>query len=548
MDITHSLIHLSRQRSRSRTRNSTANSRSTSLSRRPSLTGLKRSLSSTSQSRLLITPTAIDFSNEKTIPTISLNLDTTLPLDFFKDELIGLIKALRISKWHKRNLVPDNIGVTRILGALTNSIFKIEYRGSADSDAQVPLLLLRVYGKNVDNLIDRDLELSILIRLSSKKIGPKLLGIFGNGRFEQFLEGFETLGKDCLRDAVISQMIARRMKDLHYKIALEESEKTLEFPVSWIQIMKWIAIFEATLLPSMSEEKLEEILLVPWKTYRNLVFAYRDWLFLKYDEDNLQDNFRFCHNDTQYGNLLLKSTFDYNDVVQSNPDLTALTTNTTRDHDLAVIDFEYLGPNFPAYDIADHFSEWMSDYHNEEKPHHIYEDKYPTQVEQFNLLKSYVEYNFQYPTSNLKTKTQLKADESAIQTLIEFEVRKLYNENIMWRSTVQFFWLIWGLIQNGPLNTDLNVLGYKCEERGVNGTYEFSAGIEALSLGREGLPAVDDEELDLGDEDFDYLKYTQQKAALIAGDMIQFGLLDIEEIKPENRGMIKYLDAKMFDI
>ncbi|GEQ70285.1 hypothetical protein JCM33374_g3961 [Metschnikowia sp. JCM 33374] len=547
MEITPSSVHSSRSRSRSRTRNSTANSRSTSSSRRPSLSGSKRSLSSSSASRLIITPTAIDPASEKTVPTVSLNLDNSLPLDFFKQELIGLIRGLKISKWRKVDLSPENIVVSRISGALTNSIYKIEFNDK-DSPLQLPSLLLRVYGKNVDSLIDRDSELETLIKLSSNKIGPKLLGIFGNGRFEQFLEGFVTLGKEEIRDPVISQILGRRMKDLHYNIKLDERDKSLKLPQAWLTIMKWLSLFEKDLLPSIPEKTIEETLLMPWSKFRSLVSTYRDWLFSKYDENALSDNYRFCHNDTQYGNLLIKSTFDPKDVIQSDVDSPTLSTSNKRDADLAVIDFEYSGANFPAFDIADHFSEWMSDYHDEEKPYYIHELRYPTQKEQLNLLKSYVEYNFQLPSSNLKTKAQLDAKSEDINALNEYEVKKLYNEIVYWRATVQFFWLIWGLIQSGPSKDPVEEITSTSSGKGVLGTYEYSTGIDALTISQDGSGAPEEEAITSTDDDFDYLKYSQQKAALIAGDLISFGLLHISDIASENHNIIKFLDTKTFDI
>ncbi|KRZ98866.1 uncharacterized protein AC631_05379 [Debaryomyces fabryi] len=177
MDITHANIYSStqsRSRSKSRTRNSTANSRSTSSSRRPTF-GRKRSLSSSSTSKLTITPTALD--DERLIPTVQATLDNSVPLDFFKQDIIAMVKALRISKWHKRQLTISNMSVNRISGALTNSIYKVEYRDEQQNFV-LPTLLLRVYGKNLDSIIDRERELSVLVKLSQRNIGPKLLGIF----------------------------------------------------------------------------------------------------------------------------------------------------------------------------------------------------------------------------------------------------------------------------------------------------------------------------------------------------------------------------------
>lgn len=484
----------------------------------------------------------MEFSGEKPINSINVHLDNSLPRDFFKQELLGLIKALKISKWHKRQLTVDNLEVNRILGALTNSIYKIEYNDPLTL-VQPPLLLLRVYGKNVDNLIDRDLELNILIKLSAKRIGPKLLGIFTNGRFEQFLEGFVTMSKLEIRDTVISQILGRRMKDLHYQVELDENERGLEFPVAWLQILKWLLLFEKDYLPSFSKAQIEETLLMPFETFRNLVFTYRDWLFGKYDTERLSDNYKFCHNDTQYGNLLLKDLFDPLSVIQTDAGSSTITTSNKGDSNLAVIDFEYSGPNFPAYDIADHFSEWMSDYHDLDKPYFIHDNKYPTNQEQLNLLRSYVEYKFEVSSSNFKTETKAPEDPTA---LIDFEVKKLYNEIIYWRSTVQFFWLIWGLIQHEPEQDPADALGSTSESRGVSSTYEFSTGMNNLKISNES--AIEEDLITSTDDDFDYLKYSQQKAALIVGDMISFGLLSISDVPANHHNKIKFLDTQVFKI
>lgn len=471
-----------------------------------------------------------------------------------------MIKSLKISKWHKRELTPANVVVIRISGALTNSIYKIEYRDTSvtsfassnsphSASSHVPSLLLRVYGKNVESIIDREYELSILVKLSPKKIGPKLLGIFGNGRFEQFLEGFVTMTKDELRNPVISQMIGRRMKDLHYKIELDDLDLCLEFPQAWLQIMKWMNLFERDFLPQYTPEHIQDILMLPWPKFKSLVFTYRDWLFSKYDISKFTENYRFCHNDTQYGNLLLRDTFDPNAIVQDSSN-SHLITNNRRDRDLAVIDFEYSGANFPAYDIADHFSEWMSDYTDVKNPHVIHDERYPTQLEQLNLLKSYVEYEFVGLSSNLRTSSNPTDTEVDTPQLVEFEVKKLYNEVIFWRATVQFFWCIWGLLQNGPpkkKETD-ELLTSNQEEKGVSSTFRISLGLDALSLEESAVAADDDELIACADDEFDYLKYTQQKAALIAGDMISFGLLSITDIPLNHHNLIKFLDTQTFEI
>lgn len=558
-DITHTNIYSSNQsrsRSKSRTRNSTANSRSTSSSRRPTF-GRKRSLSSSSVSKLTITPTSID---EDRIPTVQAVLDNTLPLDFFKQDLIALVKALKISKWHKRQLTISNLTVNRISGALTNSIYRIEYKDE-EQNLQLPKLLLRVYGKNLDSIIDRERELNVLIKLSQKSIGPRLLGIFSNGRFEQFLDGFLPLNKDSLRDEIISQMLGRRMKDLHYKVELDQNDMS-GLPLAWKLIYKWLNLFEEKVLPSYAEHgvKEEEIFLMKFDKFKELIGRYEKWLFSHYDSKNLSSNYKFCHNDTQYGNLLLHESFDASDIIISHPPSTSnlaedekspviKSTSNKRDHSLAVIDFEYSGPNFPAFDLVNHFSEWMADYHDPEKSYFIHEDKYPNQLQQLNLIKSYVEYDFQYPSSNLQGSLSQDVSQVNAADLVQYEIKKLYNECIYWRATVQIYWCLWGLIQNGPVKPSHGVADNR-SAKVVDSTYSIVSGIETLKLDENAIEedGAVEEEITSSDDDFNYLKYAQQKSGLVMGDLLKFNVIDKTDIDEHYLNAIKYLDLDLYEI
>ena len=568
MEIIPSQKSSSRSRSRSRTRNSTANSRSTSATRRPSLSSTtRRSLSSSSLDRLTLTSTKIDA--DRSIPSIDAILDNTLPAEFFKQDIIALTKALKISKWHKKSLVTLNLSINRISGALTNSIYKIEYNDDRQ-DVHLPALLLRVYGKNVDELIDRDSELQTLIKLSQKRIGPRLLGIFTNGRFEQFLEGYITLNKEQIRDEVISQMFGRRMKDLHYKIELNTEDYLQHLPTCWRLIEKWLRIFEEEYLPGYESAgvDIKDVFMMGMDEFKDLVFDYKYWLFSKYEKDGFSSNYKFCHNDTQYGNLLLHESFKPEDIIVDTPtsssanlsEVALKSTTNKKDSNLVVIDFEYSGPNFPAFDVVNHFSEWMADYHDPEKSYYIDEHRYPTKLEQLNLIKSYIEYDFQFPSSNLKTSKSamdLLNDDSKPQaiSLLRHEIEKLFNECVYWRATVQIYWCLWGLIQNGPLKPKPDVQS-QVGEKGVDSTYNITLDVDKLNLegeenkdgsGDDAVVAIE-EAITSSDDDFDYLKYSNQKAGLILGDLLQFGLLKGEQVEPKYKDLIKYLSVETFDM
>ena len=142
------------------------------------------------------------------VPYVKKSLDITLPYEFLQEDFKNMIVSLRIKNWYKQNLTSKLLTLNRITGAMTNAVYKVEYEG-------LPSLLVRVYGPNVDSVIDREYELQILARLSIQNIGPSLYGCFENGRIEQFLENSQTLTKNDIRDWKTSQRIARRMKELH---------------------------------------------------------------------------------------------------------------------------------------------------------------------------------------------------------------------------------------------------------------------------------------------------------------------------------------------
>ena len=75
-------------------------------------------------------------------------------------------------------------------------------------------MLARVHASRSD-LFDRRTELSTFRAVSSAGLGPRLLMLFGNGRVEQFLEGYVTLTSADIRHPVISQALAASLACFH---------------------------------------------------------------------------------------------------------------------------------------------------------------------------------------------------------------------------------------------------------------------------------------------------------------------------------------------
>lgn len=145
----------------------------------------------------------------------------------------------------------------------------------------------------MEHLIDRESELQILRRLARRKIGPRLLGTFTNGRFEQFFQARTLTAKD-LRIPETSKHIAKRMRELHDGIELLEEERE-EGAFIWRNWDKWVERCEDVITwldlqivadeqgstKSRSEEWKRRGLVcgVEWSVFRGAVERYREWLY-----------------------------------------------------------------------------------------------------------------------------------------------------------------------------------------------------------------------------------------------------------------------------
>jgi choline kinase len=135
--------------------------------------------------------------------------------------------------------------------------------------------------------------------LARKRIGPRLLGTFENGRFEEFFDA-KTLTKEDLRVPEISRHIAKRLKELHESIELEDWERRVG-PISWCSWYKWLprtreimAIMDSRGNPG----KNGYVCGCRWDKFETAVERYRGWVCARYGgEDNMMKQMIFTHND-----------------------------------------------------------------------------------------------------------------------------------------------------------------------------------------------------------------------------------------------------------
>lgn len=243
----------------------------------------------------------------------------------FKGEILRLAHTLRLKGWRRVPLDSgDSIDVERLSGALTNAVYVVSppknlpdeqsssSAGPVPTKKPPPKLLLRIYGPQVEHLIDRENELGILRRLARKKIGPRLLGTFQNGRFEEYFAS-TTLTAADLRVPETSKQIAKRMRELHEGIDLLAQERE-DGAFVWRNWDKWVERCELVIkylddqilsgkcgkAKSKSEAWKERGLIcgVEWKLFKGAIDKYRQFLVQYYGgEVQLKNKLVFAHND-----------------------------------------------------------------------------------------------------------------------------------------------------------------------------------------------------------------------------------------------------------
>jgi len=290
-----------------------------------------------------------------------------------------------------KHVTKDNIVLKRISGGLTNVVLycsvpqsSLKSRNPGDSaSSSVPTeVLLRLYGAiyyregQLDSLIKDNVVFTIL---SERRLGPKLYAVFAEGRLEEFVPSRSLAGPgDEVRDPEISAVIARKMARIH----------RLSVPISKDNV--WLAdalknyAREIDEVRTRGEGAAAADSNVPAVAAKLLAFDYEaeiEWMFKFLSR--VHSPVVFCHNDVQGGNILLRHEAAASDEVNGSVD--------QLEDRVIPIDYEYCAYNYRAFDLANHFSEWMYDYSHGDYPFYKRTSRFfPSKERQIEFFHSYL--------------------------------------------------------------------------------------------------------------------------------------------------------------
>ncbi|XP_027889963.1 choline kinase alpha isoform X2 [Xiphophorus couchianus] len=318
-----------------------------------------------------------------------------------------------------KGLAEEDFEITIIRGGLSNKLFLCSLPDSLGSVGDEPRsILLRLYGAILQGAEAMVLESVMFAILAERELGPKLYGIFPQGRLEQYVPS-RKLDTCELSDPSISTEVAQKMARFHgMRMPFNKEPKwlfgTMEKYLS--QVMR---------LNFTRESHLRRF---------NSMLAYnlpQEMGTLKFLLESTHSPVVFCHNDCQEGNILLLKGRHSSDKQK-----------------LMLIDFEYSSYNYRGFDIGNHFCEWMYDYTCEEFPFFkVDTQNYPSKAQQLHFIESYLRESDQ-GFDNLSEEHQMKLKE------------ELYVEVNRFSLASHFFWGLWSIIQARLSTIEFGYLEY----------------------------------------------------------------------------------------
>lgn len=214
-------------------------------------------------------------------------------------------------------------------------------------------ILIRIFG--AEGMINRDIETSTYAALCNADIAHQYLGRFSNGRIEGWLEGFQPLTFIDLNDECTSLEIAKEMARLHCLFEVPEGELKDHHGMEvglWDQLSGWMeqALGYEEFRTEGDTERVKKLELDKiGKEVKGIIES-----FTAPPEDEKNDKSKsgivFCHNDLLAANIMRDPA-----------------TNK-----IQLIDFEYGGTNYAAFDMANHFNEHAGGTSVEENGHPDY--------------------------------------------------------------------------------------------------------------------------------------------------------------------------------
>mmetsp|Transcript_36495 Transcript_36495/g.74459 ORF Transcript_36495/g.74459 Transcript_36495/m.74459 type:complete len:472 (+) Transcript_36495:48-1463(+) len=339
----------------------------------------------------------------------------------------------------------SQLSCTKVTGGITNALFRVSGFQSITSltAADFDSVLVRIFG--AEGMIDRDIETSTYAALCNADIAYKYMGRFSNGRIEGWLDGYHPLQNQDLTDETTSLEIAKEMARLHCLFDVPEGELRdhhcgTELDVIsvglWDQLSSWMEQAKGYSEFKTAKDTERARALQLDKIEMEVQTIIQSFAATEEENDSGDSTASICGSSSK-PNVV----FCHNDLLLAN-----IMKNKTTGH-IQLIDFEYGGSNYAAFDMANHFNEYAGGTTTKENGVPDY-TRFPNSERQTKFCVEYVKMTKRLESMKSDITDQADYNGGQKEMVIE-EDEGIMNEAIQLLSHVQKFILVnhlyWGL-------------------------------------------------------------------------------------------------------
>ncbi|VDM76742.1 unnamed protein product [Strongylus vulgaris] len=168
------------------------------------------------------------------MPTEIMNFFKTHNEVELRNRILSLCADVLGGKWSEVH--PNNICVAPIPGGLTNLVYLVSRTKFSSLDEQPDTVLLRIQSQtDYEKLLN---ELVVFTTLAEKGLGPKLLGVFPGGRFEEYIPS-RNLEHHEVTDPRTCFLLARLLPEFHsVNVPVYKRPSILNLMREWLTLFK----------------------------------------------------------------------------------------------------------------------------------------------------------------------------------------------------------------------------------------------------------------------------------------------------------------------
>ncbi|GMS95734.1 hypothetical protein PENTCL1PPCAC_17909, partial [Pristionchus entomophagus] len=329
----------------------------------------------------------------------------------------------------------DRFSIKQITGGMSNLLFLVELCHSLSLKHSEPRrALLRIHCQSdIDQLLTESVVFTLL---SERKLGPRLLGVFPGGRFEQYIPSRPLECTEISEHRLITKISPMLARVHSLDVPIGKEPQLINRMQTWIN--KWSS-YESS--RNGIDMKCTRARVHPSKVTHLIIFflsslplQYPSHLsikdlkseveFIERFLDAVHSPIIFSHNDLQEGNILLIEKEEDGDS-----------------EDLALIDFEYCDYNYRGFDLGNHMCEYGLDYACEEHPcYFVYPDKLDMEEERRRFCTGYMEELYEMQSKGIHVPSELLSGDK------EKDLERLEMEASLFMPISHLFWSTWALL------------------------------------------------------------------------------------------------------